>query len=84
MTVRTLIEKAIELAGSEAKLGEAAGGFSQNAIWQAKKRGSVSPELALGIHRATKGEVSASALRSDLWTSPKDVPLSPAETEKAS
>lgn len=83
MTVRALIEKAIGLAGSEAKLGKDAGGFSQNAIWQAKKRGSVSPELALGIHRATKGEISASDLRSDLWQSPRDVPVAPAETEKA-
>jgi DNA-binding transcriptional regulator YdaS (Cro superfamily) len=74
MTVRALIEKAIGLAESEAKLGKAAGGFSQNAIWQAKRRGRVSPELALGIHKATQGRVSASELRPDLWASPKDVP----------
>lgn len=67
MTVRSLIEKAIEHCGSEAKLGEAAGGFSQNAVWQAKKRGRVSAELALGIDRATKGEIKASQLRPDLW-----------------
>jgi hypothetical protein len=58
MTVRDLIEKAIGLAGSEAKLGKAAGGFTQNAIWQAKRRGSVTPELALGIHRALDGKLA--------------------------
>lgn len=84
MTVRDLIETAINEFKSEAKLGKAAGGFSQNAIWQAKKRGSVSPELALGIHRATNGKISASALRPDLWKDPKDVPSAPPEVEKAS
>ena len=84
MTVRALIEKAIGLAGSEAKLGKAAGGFSQNAIWQAKKRGRISPKLALGIHRALDGKVNASELRPDMWANPKDVPAAPLETEKAS
>ena len=65
--VRDLIEKAIKHCGSEAKLGKAAGGFSQNAIWQAKRRGTVSPKLALGIDRATDGGIKASQLRPDLW-----------------
>jgi len=64
---RELIERAIRHCGSEAKLGKAAGGFSQNAVWQAKRRGRVSPELALGIDRATAGEIKASDLRPDLW-----------------
>jgi DNA-binding transcriptional regulator YdaS (Cro superfamily) len=83
MTVRALIDKAIDLAGSEAKLGKAAGGFSQNAIWQAKRRGSVTPELALGIHRALDGKVNASELRPDIWAKPEDVPPAPAEKEPA-
>lgn len=82
MTVRALIEKAISLVGSEAKLGKAAGGFSQNAIWQAKRRGRVSPELALGIHNAVSGKVSASELRPDLWTNPEDVPAAPQPAEQ--
>lgn len=74
MTVSDAIERAVTILGSEAKLGRAAGGFSQNAIWQAKTRNRISPELALGIHRATAGKVSASELRPDLWKSPEHVP----------
>jgi DNA-binding transcriptional regulator YdaS (Cro superfamily) len=77
--VTTAIEEAIALLGSEAKLGEAAGGFSQNAIWQAKTKGRISPELALGIHRATVGKIPASRTRPDLWPTPEHVPLAPAD-----
>lgn len=77
MAVSDAIERAVKLHGSEAKLGKAAGGFSQNAIWQAKRRNRISPELAIGIHRATNGEVPASETRPDLWSRPEDVPLAP-------
>lgn len=72
--VRELIEQAIEEVGTEAELGKKAGGFSQNAIWQAKRRNSVTAEMALGIHNATGGKVPASSLRPDLWARPEDVP----------
>lgn len=65
-TVRELLEKAIRHAGSETKLGQATG-YSQNAIWQAKKKGKVSPEMAIAIDRATKGEVPKTALRPDIF-----------------
>lgn len=68
------IELAIEFAGSEAKLGYGIG-VSQVAINKAKKRGSVSAEMALAIHRFTDGKVPASDLRPDLWTNPQDVPI---------
>lgn len=74
MTVSDAIERAVKKLGSEAKLGQAAGGFSQNAVWQAKRRNRISPELALGIHRATSGEVAASDLRPDLWATSESVP----------
>lgn len=73
MQVRCHIEEAIRLAGTEAKLGEATG-YSQNAIWQAKRRGSVTPKMALAIHRATNGAVPASVLRPDLWPTDQHVP----------
>lgn len=73
-TATAPLEAAIKIAGSEAKLGEGTG-FSQVAINKAKRRGSVSAEMALAIHRFTSGQVSASALRPDLWTSPDDVPV---------
>lgn len=66
--VRDLLQKAIEMAGSEAKLG-ALTGYSQNAIWQAKRRGRVTPEMALALDRATNGVVSKEKLRPDLWPS---------------
>lgn len=64
--VTDLILQAIALAGSEAKLGKAAG-VSQHAIWSAKKKGRVSAELAAAIDRATGGVVSRSALRPDVF-----------------
>ena len=77
----TPIERAIAFAGSEAKLGGAIG-FSQVAINKAKRRGSVSAEMALAIHRFTAGVVPACALRPDLWDSSQDVPLAPSESER--
>jgi hypothetical protein len=71
MQVREHIEQAIQSAGSEAKLGEATG-YSQHAIWRAKHRGSVTPEMALRFHRA--GFISASKLRPDLWPTDAHVP----------
>lgn len=50
--VREALKRAIDIAGSEKKLG-ALIGHSQNAIWQAKKLGSVSPRLAAKIEAAT-------------------------------
>lgn len=64
--IRQHMERAIKLAGSEKKLGDAAG-VSQNAIWSAKRAGRVSAELAVGIERATGGEVSRVDLRPDLF-----------------
>lgn len=74
MDVRGHIEEAIRIAGSESKLGKAAG-YTQHAIWRAKVRGSVTPDMALGIHRATNGEVPACVLRPDLWPTLDHVPI---------
>jgi DNA-binding transcriptional regulator YdaS (Cro superfamily) len=60
------MEAAITIAGSEAKLGALAG-YSQNAIWYAKRNGRVSAELALSIDKVTKGVISKSQLRPDLY-----------------
>src|SRR5258708_24857419 len=65
--------RAIRIAGSECKLAQATG-YSQVAINKAKRRGSVSPAMALAVHRITGGVVPASALRPDLWARPQDVP----------
>lgn len=60
MVTETLL-RAIQRAGSEAKLG-AAIGFSQNAIWQAKSRGRVSARMAKKIDEWSDGEFSRRAL----------------------
>lgn len=64
--ITRLIEAAITLAGSEAKLGVLAG-YSQNAIWYAKRNGRVSAELAIGIDKATNGAIPKSQLRPDIF-----------------
>jgi DNA-binding transcriptional regulator YdaS (Cro superfamily) len=68
--VSELLRSAIDHFGSQAKLGAAAG-VSQNAIWSAKQKGSVSAELASAIHRATKGRVPRWKLRPDIWNAPR-------------
>jgi len=64
--IRDLIEQAIAMFGTEAKLAAAAG-VSQAAVNEAKSKGRAGPRLAAGIHKATNGQVSRSALRPDLW-----------------
>ena len=66
MSARPLIESAIAIAGSQAKLG-AACGVSQGAIWKAKVAGRVSATLAVAIEKATEGNVPRHRLRPDLW-----------------
>ncbi|WP_414468053.1 transcriptional regulator [Methylobacterium currus] len=70
MTAGPLIQAAITLLGSEAKLG-AACGVSQAAIWKAKRAKRVSAELAIRIESATKGAVERHRLRPDLWSAPR-------------
>lgn len=67
--VTKLLEAAIKELGSEAKLG-AATGYSQNAIWSAKRAGKVTPEMALAIDKATMGVVPRWKLRPDMWSKP--------------
>lgn len=63
--VTELLERAIELCGSQAKLAEACG-VKQPSIWQAKDTGRCSAELAMAVEKATDGKVTAAQLRPDL------------------
>ena len=63
--VRELIEKAVEICGSQQKLADACG-VKQPSIWQAKESERCSAELAMAIERATDGAVKAIELRPDL------------------
>ena len=65
-TVSQLLLALIERFGSEAKAARAVG-VAQPTLNEAKKKGSVGPRLAMGIDRATGGEISKSDLRPDLW-----------------
>ena len=76
---KTPIQRAIEFAGSEAKLGKGTG-FSQVAINKAKHKGHASTRLALAIHHFTNGSVPASEIRPDIWARPEDVPPQQAES----
>jgi DNA-binding transcriptional regulator YdaS (Cro superfamily) len=80
MDASLLIEKAIRLAGSEAKLA-AAVHVSQPAINKAKKVGRVTAEMAVAIERATGGEISRGELRPDLW--PANLEAAPAHPSAA-
>lgn len=64
------LERAIELAGSEAKLA-AMIGCSQVAINKAKHRGKVSAEMSVAIEVALNGRVMRHQLRPDLFHIPQ-------------
>jgi DNA-binding transcriptional regulator YdaS (Cro superfamily) len=65
-TTVALLNEAIALhGGSEAALARAAG-YSQNALWHARRVGRVSADLALAIGKATDQVVSIGRLRPDL------------------
>lgn len=70
---RTALEQATMLAGSESALARMTG-YTQNAIWAAKQRNMVTPEMALAIHHALHGAVSAHELRPDIWPTAESVP----------
>ena len=73
-SVRSAIEQAVALLGSERELARACG-VVQNTIWKAKRNEVISVALAKAIHKATAGKVSGSDLRPDVWRSPDHVPL---------
>lgn len=65
--IRSLIDRAIALAGgTQRKLADEIG-MTQHAIHHARKMGRVSAELAGKIHDFSKGLVSRETLRPDLF-----------------
>lgn len=73
--VRELLKEAAGcFDGNENALAEACG-RSQHALWKARQRGSVTPELAIDIHRATQGKVPGNKFCPHIWTAPEHVPL---------
>jgi DNA-binding transcriptional regulator YdaS (Cro superfamily) len=69
VAVAKLIEAAAIIAGSETRLAVLTG-YSQNAIWSAKRRGRVTAEMANKIDAATGGAIPRHRLRPDLFEVP--------------
>lgn len=82
MSTRSLIQAAITMLGSEAKLG-AACGVTQGAIWKAKTAGRVSGELAVKIEKATRCAIPRWRLRPDLWDAPAPASVALTASEAA-
>ena len=61
------IAKAIEIAGSQVRLGELSGLSQQFISKLATGQRAVTAETAMAIDKATNGGVSKSILRPDLW-----------------
>jgi DNA-binding transcriptional regulator YdaS (Cro superfamily) len=61
------LRRAVELFDNPTRLA-AAIGYSQHAVWHAlNKRGQVSPQMAIAIHKTTKGKVTKQQLRPDIF-----------------
>lgn len=63
------LSRAIKRAGSEEKLGKAIG-YSQHAIWKAKKRGRVTAEMARAIGDWSENAIAPHDLRPDIFPVP--------------
>lgn len=61
-----LLNAAVDMFGSQAKLGRAIG-FSQHAVWAALTRGVVSPRMARAIHNATEGKIDKAHLCPEIF-----------------
>jgi DNA-binding transcriptional regulator YdaS (Cro superfamily) len=69
MNPREAMQRAVEIFGSQAKLG-AAIGFTQTSVHLAVKSGKPSVHMAINIERVTKGAVTANQLRPDVFDEP--------------
>jgi DNA-binding transcriptional regulator YdaS (Cro superfamily) len=72
--LRKLMAQAIRIVGSQAALAARLGKSQQLISFLCTRATDISPEDAIGIHRATGGQVPASLLRPDLWRRPEHVP----------
>lgn len=68
---KTLISEAIRIAGTQEILASGLGCAQTKISKLLHEEIPVSGEDALAIHRVTRGKVSASKLRPDLWPTPR-------------
>ena len=66
-THHSLIEQAIELAGSQQKLAEKIGLSQQGVSWLLNESSVVSAETAIKIDRAFDGKIPKEKLRPDIF-----------------
>jgi DNA-binding transcriptional regulator YdaS (Cro superfamily) len=69
------MSRAVSIVGTQAALAQRLGRTQQLVSFLCTRATEISPEDAIGIHRATGGRVPASLLRPDLWRRPKHVPV---------
>jgi DNA-binding transcriptional regulator YdaS (Cro superfamily) len=67
MDTKSLIERAVEIFGSQKKLAEAVGCSQQHISLLIRGEVKVTAEIALAIDEATKGEISRRELRPDVF-----------------
>lgn len=64
---KVLLRKAVEIAGSQAKLAEALGISQQGVSFLMNKADRVSAEIAVKIEQFTDGQILRSELRPDIF-----------------
>lgn len=76
-------KRAVNQLGSQPKLAAAMGCSQSKISWLLQKPDNyrMDADDALAVHRATNGDVPASAIRPDIWPTPECVPLK--EPERA-
>lgn len=74
------LNHAVHLLGSQSRLAEAMGCSQSKISWLLISAEQIGAEDALAVHRATKGAVTASSMRPDLWPSEDHVPIEPSPT----
>lgn len=67
MSHKELIEQAIEIVGGQKALAKEIGCTQQGVSYLLHKSNKVPGEVAVAIHRATRGQVSKADLRPDLF-----------------
>lgn len=75
MLTTDIIIAATAVAGSEAKLAAALGGYSQNAVWATKVNGRASGVIARKLDEWSEGAIARSVLRPDVFGEPTDAEI---------
>ena len=60
------LQRAVALFNNPSQMARAIG-YSQHAVWHALKRGQCSPQMAIAIHKVTRGKIKKDQLRPDIF-----------------